>query len=248
MGQPHVLVTGAAGGIGTAIVQRLIAQGANVTATDLAPFGTSDSKFRSVHCCELSLDVTNSEQVARTAEAAWNSDFGPIDALVNAAGAFAGQPGAQTSDTTWQRLFAVNSFGVFAMCRAIGPKMAERGHGSIVTVGSNAGSVPRANMAAYGASKAAASSVTRSFGLELGPHGVRCNVVCPGTTRTPMIEGLDSEAGLIAGDLQAFKAGIPLGRIAEPNDIAEVVVYLITDSARHVTLQEVVVDGGASQR
>lgn len=248
MGQPHVLVTGAAGGIGTAIVQQLLAQGANVTATDLPPFGKQDRKFGSAQCAEVALDVTDSEQVALTAEAAWNSDFGPVDALVNAAGAFAGGPGSHTSDDTWQRLFAVNSFGVFAMCRVFGAKMADRGHGSIVTVGSNAGSLPRANMTAYGASKAAASSVTRSFGLELGPRGVRCNVVCPGTTRTPMIEGLDSEAGLIAGDLQAFKAGIPLGRIAEPNDIAEVVVFLTTDNARHVTLQEVVVDGGASQR
>ena len=248
MRQPHVLVTGAAGGIGTAIVQQLLEQGANVTATDLPPFGTTDSKFGSAHCAELSLDVTDSKQVAHIAEAAWESDFGPVDALVNAAGTFAGRPGAETSDEEWQQLFAVNSFGVFAMCRAIGPKMAERGHGSIVTVGSNAGSLPRANMAAYGASKAAASSVTRSFGLELGPQGVRCNVVCPGTTRTPMIEGLDSEAGLIKGVLKAFKAGIPLGRIAEPNDIAEVVVFLTSDKARHVTLQEVVVDGGASQR
>ncbi|MDN6136507.1 SDR family oxidoreductase [Corynebacterium sp.] len=248
MGQAHVLVTGAAGGIGAAIVQKLLAQGANVTATDLPPFGTSGSNFGSTQCAEHTLDVTDTAQIAELTEMAWKSSFGPVDALVNAAGVFGGAPGVQTSDKELQRLFSINAFGVFAMCRALGSKMAERGHGSIVTVGSNAGSLPRTNMVAYGASKAAASSITRSFGLELGRNGVRCNVVCPGTTRTPMIEGLDSEEGLITGDQSAFKTGIPLGRIAEPNDIAEVVVFLTSTSARHVTLQEVVVDGGASQR
>ena len=97
------------------------------------------------------------------------------------------------------------------MCRAVGPRLAAQGHGSIVTVSSNAAVVPRANMIAYAASKAAASSVTKSFGLELGPQGVRCNVVCPGTTRTTMIDGLDSEEGLIAGDLKSYKARYSAG-------------------------------------
>lgn len=246
MGHSHVLVTGASGGIGTAIVRELLNQGFNVTATDLAPFGQEGTEEQRLR--EVSLDVTNPKHIADTIDSVWNSDFGPLDGLVNVAGVFAGGPGEHTTDEEWNRLLDVNAFGVFAMCRAVGPRLAAQGHGSIVTVSSNAAVVPRANMIAYAASKAAASSVTKSFGLELGPQGVRCNVVCPGTTRTTMIDGLDSEEGLIAGDLKSYKAGIPLGRIADPENIAEVVAFLSSDKARHVTLQEVVVDGGASQR
>ncbi len=153
-----------------------------------------------------------------------------------------------TSAAEWDRLFSVNARGVFLVSREVGARMAERRHGSIVTVASNAGTVPRAGMAAYAASKAAASSITRSLGLELGPFGVRCNVVAPGTTRTPMIAGLGEEEDFIAGFPASFKTGIPLGRIAEPVDIAEVVAFLASDQSRHMTLQELVVDGGASQR
>lgn len=233
----HALVTGAAGGIGGAIVDRLRQDGLLVTAVDLQEGGEA----------VRALDVTDADAVAGTVEDIWQN-VAPVDVLVNTAGFFAAGPVEATTDEQWRRLFDVNAYGVFALCREIGPRMASRGEGAIITVGSNAGSVPRSQMAAYAASKAAASSVTRSLGLELGERGVRCNVVAPGTTRTPMIDGLGPEENIIAGQQDRFKAGIPLGRIADPRDIAEVVAFLASDAARHVTLQEVVVDGGASQR
>lgn len=242
----HVLVTGAAGGIGAAVVDQLLAQGSTVTALDLDYpedlVGDDAGRYYRGR-----LDVTDSDAVVRRVAEVWER-VGPLTALVNAAGVLTAGPGTEASDADWDRQFAVNAFGVFAMCRAVGPRMASRGAGSIVTVGSNAGSVPRSGMVPYAASKAAASSATRSFGLELGPHGVRCNVVCPGTTRTTMIDGLAPEDALVAGTPGDFKSGIPLGRIAEPGDIAAVVAFLTGDGARHMTLQEVVVDGGASQR
>jgi 2,3-dihydro-2,3-dihydroxybenzoate dehydrogenase len=107
-------------------------------------------------------------------------------------------------------------------------------------------------MAAYGASKAASASFTRSLGLELAPHGIRCNVVCPGSTDTEMQRALwaddDGERRTIAGDPATFKAGIPLGRIAQPEDVAEAVRFLVSDRARHITMHDLYVDGGATLR
>ncbi|AHW63140.1 SDR family oxidoreductase [Corynebacterium glyciniphilum] len=245
----HHVVTGAAGGIGSAVVTELLSAGHTVTAADISyPRGISRVERSGPGVLHhVGLDVGDSHQVDSVVRDVWNT-VGAVDSLVNGAGVIAAGPGEDATDEDWERQFSVNAFGVFAMCRALGPRMAANGGGSIVTVGSNAGTVPRSSMTAYAASKAAASSVTRSFGLELGRQHVRCNVVCPGTTRTSMIEGLGSEATLVAGQPELYKSGIPLGRIASPEDIASVVVFLSGDGARHMTLQEVVVDGGASQR
>lgn len=248
---PHVVVTGAGGGIGQAVVDLLLDHGVTVCALDvsfgpgLVEVGTDSGSAGTLY--RLGVDVGDAQAVDAAVAEIWDT-VGPVGGLVNAAGVLTAASGSGTTDDDWERQFRVNAFGVIDMCRALGPRMAEQGTGSVVTVGSNAGSVPRAGMVAYAASKAAASSVTRSFGLELGPHGVRCNVVSPGTTRTPMITGLGAEADLIRGIPADFKSGIPLGRIADAGDIAGVVVFLTSDGARHVTLQEVVVDGGASQR
>jgi 2,3-dihydro-2,3-dihydroxybenzoate dehydrogenase len=128
-----------------------------------------------------------------------------------------------------------------------------RRRGSIVTVSSNAAGVPRAGMAAYGASKAAATMYTKALGLELAEFGIRANVVAPGTTRTPMLAplgaGVDEvAAAAVVGDPLRFKVGIPLGRVAEPDDIASAVAFLASDAARHITLAELYVDGGATLR
>ena len=121
---------------------------------------------------------------------------------------------------------------------------------SLVTVASNAARVPRAEFGAYGASKASAARVTSSFGLQLAAHGIRVNSVCPGTTRTPMVtdawEGEDRSALPVAGNPRTFRLGIPLGRIADPADIAAVNAFLISEAARHITMQEIVADGGAT--
>lgn len=238
---PHALVTGASGAIGQAVTRVLAREGYAVTAADLpATETTRPHRF-------LPLDVTDERSVEAAVAAAWEAS-GPIDVLVNGAGVLASGPALEEKIDVWDRLFSVNARGVFLVSQCVGRRMAERASGSIVTIASNAGTVPRSGMAAYAASKAAASSITRSLGLELARSGVRCNVVAPGTTQSPMIEGLGTEAEFIAGFPDSFKSGIPLGRIAEPDDIAEVVAFVASERARHMTLQEVVVDGGASQR
>ena len=235
------LVTGAAGGIGAAVVRLLTERGLRVVAVDrVVPDGT-DVRVLDVTC--------RSDVEALVADV--EAGVGPIDVLVNAAGLLRSGPALGDADDL-DALVAVNVVGVAHVSRAVARAMVPRGRGVIVTVASNAAGVPRAGMAAYGASKAAATSWTKALGLELAQHGIRCNVVQPGTTRTPMLAGLGDQdavvAAAVAGDPARFKVGIPLGRVAEPEDVAHAIGFLVSDEARHLTMHELYVDGGASLR
>lgn len=253
--EPHeggvTVVTGAGSGIGAAVVAGLLAQGHRVAAIDLDVKRLGD--HASAHGPAISLhvvDVTD-EPAMRGVVTAIEGVHGPVVGLVNAAGVLA--TGSLCDETTTRatlrHALAVNVEGVWSACRAVVPGMIARRRGSIVTVASNAATTPRIGLGAYCASKAAASMLTRCFGLELARHGVRCNVVSPGSTDTPMLQrmlaGGDPE-GLVRGDPSAFRLGIPLGRIASPGDVAEAVLFLLSPRARHVTLQEIVIDGGAT--
>ena len=245
-------VTGAAGGIGSAITQALLEGGTRVVATDIDGGALARLEDRLGPTPDLRcepLDVTDASGVEAVI-AVSEDECGPIDWGVCVAGAIELQPIVDTSLESWNEIFAVNSVGVFLVSRALGARMARRGEGSLVTVASNAGLIPRVHMGAYGASKAAASMLTRTLGLELARSGVRCNVVCAGSTRTAMQARFQGEVGgdepIIEGSLESFRTGIPLGRVAEPEDIADAVLYLLSDRARHITMAELVIDGGAS--
>ncbi|OCI29520.1 SDR family oxidoreductase [Oerskovia enterophila] len=272
-----VLVTGAAGGIGAAVVHAFAAEGYVVVAADLdrptVPAHPAEARHGGTApvpaaapstpgtVVPVRLDVTDEQDVARLVR--WVEDeVGPLEVLVNAAGVL--RPGVVTESSLadWQRMLAVNATGVYLVSREVARCLSSRRRGAIVTVASNAAGVPRVGMAAYAASKAAASSLTRSLGLELAPFGVRCNVVSPGSTRTPMLAALagspgsddvpvldePAEARVVAGAPQDFRLGIPLGRLAEVQDVAAAVVFLASDAARHITVHELVVDGGATLR
>ncbi|MFJ8864665.1 2,3-dihydro-2,3-dihydroxybenzoate dehydrogenase [Streptomyces sp. NPDC102473] len=249
------LVTGAGRGIGEAVVHALAARGARVLATDLtgdgvtALAGTYDGRVTA-----RTLDVTDSTAVEDLVAEA-ESTLGPLDIAVNVAGILRGSPVAGISDEEWAATFAVNTDGVFHVSRSVSRRMTGRGSGSIVTVASNAAGIPRTNMAAYAASKAAAVMFTKCLGLEVASRGVRCNTVSPGSTLTDMQRGMwtagDEEAsarGVIEGDPAAYRTGIPLGRIADPSDIADAVAFLVSDRARHITMHDLYVDGGATLR
>ncbi|MFG2287349.1 2,3-dihydro-2,3-dihydroxybenzoate dehydrogenase [Streptomyces sp. NPDC048595] len=251
------LVTGAGRGIGEAVVDALVARGARVLATDLMPEGAERLAERYAdHVTARPLDVTDATAVeALVAEA--EDALGPLDIAVNVAGILRSSPAVDLADEDWAATFAVNTDGVFHVSRAVARRMAERGSGSIVTVASNAAGVPRAGMSAYAASKAAAVMFTKCLGLEVAARGVRCNTVSPGSTRTEMQRAMwaasgDDEAAavrrVIEGDPAAYRTGIPLGRIADPADIAEAVAFLVSDRARHITLHDLYVDGGATLR
>lgn len=247
------LVTGAGGGIGLSVARALAEAAAAVTVIDCDEAAVRDTteKLQASGADVRGIVVDVSDSAAVTAAVAEiESIAGPVDFLVNVAGVLRLGTVVGFSDEDWRHTFAVNTDGVFYMSRAVASRMAARGSGAIVTVASNAARVPRVHMAAYGASKAASSSFTKSLGLELGQYGVRCNVVDPGSTDTPMLRSMwrdgDGTAAVIAGDPEAFKVGIPLGKVARPADIADAVVFLLSDRASHITMQELCVDGGAA--
>ncbi|AWH25545.1 2,3-dihydro-2,3-dihydroxybenzoate dehydrogenase [Stenotrophomonas sp. YAU14D1_LEIMI4_1] len=240
------LVTGAGGGIGAALVELLAAAGCTVVATDLA---APAAQSRGVHA--FALDVTDSGAVDALVDEV-EARIGPIALVANVAGVLHVGEVVQTTDADWRRVFAVNAEGVFHVSRAVARVMSPRRHGALVTVSSNAAGVPRHGMAAYAASKAAATMFTRCLGLELAPLGIRCNIVAPGSTLTPMQTGMWEDAQgaerVIAGNLDTYKAGIPLRKLATPDNIAHSVMFLLSEQAGHVAMSDLYVDGGATLR
>lgn len=247
------LVTGAAGGIGAAVADRLAQLGAIVAAADIDATGldrmAGELVARGGRVCAYPLDVESTEHVDAVV-ARIEREVGPIAVLVNAAGVL--RTGAVTGlpDVDWDAVFEVNLGGVIRTSRAVARVMTARRSGVLVTIGSNSAGVPRVGMAAYAASKAAAAHFTHCLGLELASAGIRCNVVAPGSTDTRMLRSMwtdgDGAADVIRGSLDAFKVGIPLQRLAEPDDIADAVAFLVSDRARHITMQTLYVDGGAA--
>ncbi|MEU9434858.1 2,3-dihydro-2,3-dihydroxybenzoate dehydrogenase [Streptomyces sp. NPDC048252] len=248
------LVTGAGRGIGAAVAAALVEEGARVLATDLDPDGVRSLAARYPgRVTARALDVTDAAAVEALVDTA-EQESGPLDIVVNVAGILRSSQIVDLTEEDWTATFAVNTSGVFHVSRAAARRMTGRGAGSIVTVASNAAGVPRAGMAAYAASKAAAVMFTKCLGLEVAARGVRCNTVSPGSTLTDMQRALwngDTEAAarrVVEGDLATHRTGIPLGRIAEPADVADAVVFLVSDRARHITMHDLYVDGGATLR
>ncbi|MBC3185003.1 SDR family oxidoreductase [Corynebacterium sp. zg-331] len=266
MSSDLIIVTGAAGGIGAAIAQQCARRpGVALVLTDReeAPLRrvaqeVASAAAQGVRVDARPCDLSSEEEVTALVEEAV-VQHGGLRYLLHAAGVFVDRPVVDTSAAEFSRMMNVNAHGTFYLLRAAARAMTvgsclpqdapDRG---IVVVASNAAGVPRMGMGAYAASKAAASALTRCLGLELATHAIRCNVVCPGSTDTAMQRdfwGSDPEAGRrrsLEGDLGAHRLGIPLGRIATPEDVARTVDFLASEGARHVTLQELYVDGGAT--
>ncbi|EKK4081193.1 2,3-dihydro-2,3-dihydroxybenzoate dehydrogenase EntA [Cronobacter dublinensis] len=238
-----VWVTGAGKGIGYATARAFAQAGATVTGFDLA-FPHADYPF----ACET-LDVADAAGVAAVCQRLLRDDA-RLDVLVNAAGILRmGATDALALDD-WQQTFAVNVGGAFNFFQQTMATFRAQKRGAIVTVASDAAHTPRIGMSAYGASKAALKSLALTVGLELASCGVRCNLVSPGSTDTDMQRTLwhsdDAEQQRIRGFAEQFKLGIPLGKIAQPQEVANTILFLASDLASHITLQDLVIDGGST--
>jgi NAD(P)-dependent dehydrogenase (short-subunit alcohol dehydrogenase family) len=231
----RVLVTGAAGGIGEACAQRLAAEGASVAVTDLEE---PDSGGAAV---ALAADVTVPADAERlVAEAA--DALGGLDALLLAAGIHWTGPTHEMSPGAFAKVMEVSVNGTFLCCRAALPRFVEQGSGRIVTLGSTASLRGAPGLAAYSAAKGAVLNLTKSIAAEYARAGVRANCLCPGSTDTPLLRRLMAERD----NADAFRDRHPIGRFAEPAEIAATAAFLLSDEASFFVGSTVVVDGGFS--
>lgn len=238
----RVWVSGAGQGIGYCAATTFVALGADVVGLDKA-FPETSYPFRTIV-----VDVAEHKEVERACARLFEQSD-RLDVLVNAAGILRLGATEEVSLEDWRASFDVNVSGAFHLFRNAIARFKRQRFGAVVTVGSNAAHVPRMSMAAYCASKAALASLTHCVALELAPYGVRCNLVSPGSTDTPMQRSMwrtpDAEQRVIAGFPEDFKLGVPLGKIATPQEIANVIAFLASDLASHIVMQDIVVDGGA---
>ncbi|OXX89470.1 2,3-dihydroxybenzoate-2,3-dehydrogenase [Salmonella enterica subsp. enterica serovar Newport str. CVM79_1357] len=238
-----VWVTGAGKGIGYATALAFVDAGARVIGFD-REFTQESYPFAT----EV-MDVADAAQVAQVCQRVLQKTP-RLDVLVNAAGILRIGATDALSVDDWQQTFAVNVGGAFNLFSQTMAQFRRQQGGAIVTVASDAAHTPRIGMSAYGASKAALKSLALTVGLELAGCGVRCNVVSPGSTDTDMQRTLwvseDAEQQRIRGFGEQFKLGIPLGKIARPQEIANTILFLASDLASHITLQDIVVDGGST--
>ncbi|MEZ3500167.1 2,3-dihydro-2,3-dihydroxybenzoate dehydrogenase [Pantoea sp. KPR_PJ] len=238
-----VWVTGAGQGIGYHTALAFHAAGAQVEGFDRR-FHDGDYPF----ACHT-LDVADPEQVKTVCQTLLAAQP-RLDVLVNAAGILRTGATDEIAFADFQACLAVNVGGAFNMFQQTLPVFRQQRAGAIVTIASNSAHAPRIGMSAYGASKAALRSLCLTVGLEMAPFGVRCNIVSPGSTDTEMQRSLwhtpTAEQEMIDGFPDQYKLGIPLRKIATPQEIAHNVLFLASDLASHVVLQDIVVDGGAT--
>jgi len=241
-----VLITGATSGMGAAAAELAAARGAAVML-----FGRDRERADLVRAAIVANggaartfigDVADPLS-ARSAVEAVCAVFGRIDGLVNAAGIIYRGNAGQTSDEDWARVMRINVDGTFYTSRAAVQHM--RSGGSIVNFGSTVGSVGAPGLTAYCVSKGAVAQLTRAMALDHAREGIRVNAVCPGAVDTPMLLSGHERAGKSAADVHASNlAEIPQGRIPTASEVAELVVFLLSDASAHMTGANIPIDGG----
>jgi NAD(P)-dependent dehydrogenase (short-subunit alcohol dehydrogenase family) len=251
-----VAITGGGSGIGLATAERIVERGGSVVLIDVNAAAARDAAASldasGKRAVGVGADVTDASAIGAALDTAVQR-YGRLDGLVTCAGIR--QPSARIADMSydvWERILRVDLGGTFLTCQAAARIMGKAGGGAIVNVSSLSGHSPRLGQAAYCAAKAGVISLTKVLALELAEAKVRVNVVCPGTAITPFNsealkrEGEQGVQARIEGDTKQYRPGIPLRRLADAADVAEPIVFLLSDGARHITGTELFIDGGES--
>jgi len=244
-----VVVTGAAAGIGRATVERFVSEGASAACLDIDDAGNEQTaamaggETLAIHCDVRSLGEQRAafDQIMEL--------FGRVDVLVANAGVYAGGPLPEIPSDRWSDLVAVNLTGVLLSNQLAAPIMTTQRSGAIINVSSMAAKTSWPYSAEYSATKTGVIGITRSAAMELGPHGITVNAICPGNTRTAMVERVAGEIGNTLGmtgeEWLTMRANdTALRRLAEPWELAGVIAFLASDDARYLTGQAIEVDGG----
>jgi meso-butanediol dehydrogenase/(S,S)-butanediol dehydrogenase/diacetyl reductase len=234
------LVTGGASGIGAAVVQYLAQHGGRAVIADINDeAGTALAENYPEQLRYLHTDVTQLAHVEAACALAEN-DFGGLDGAVNSAGIGSLGNVTELPLAEWHKVIDIDLHGVFHACRATIPRLRKRGGGSIVNIASLSGVRADHGFAAYNAAKAAVINLTRTIGLDHAHENIRATAVCPGYIATP----LTAPAGSIKAVQEEWLARIPLHRAGTPEEIALLVVFLLSPAASYITGTEIVIDGG----
>jgi 3-oxoacyl-[acyl-carrier protein] reductase len=236
-----VIVTGAARGIGRASALRFAQEGAHLALCDLNAEGVEETaalvRQHNVRAFTDRVDVSSREEVEAFVSASL-TQFGTIDVLMNNAGIFFNAPFESMTDEQFDRMMTINVKSVFMMSQAvIRHWLAEQRAGSIVNLASISASVAFVNSSAYCMAKAAVASLTRCIALEYGPRGIRANAMAPGIIDTAMLPSAEDSANWAQNKL-------PLRRLGQPEEVADVALFLASDESRYVTGDMIYVDGG----
>ena len=233
------LVTGGAQGIGRAVAAALVAEGAQVTVFDFDA-ETAQRTAAELGCVAVAGDVALRDDVRRAVETCVER-HGGLDVVSANAGVAVVEPFLETDDATWERILAVNLHGAFRTIQESARAMRDHGGAIVVTTSTNA-FWPETGTSAYTASKHGLLGLVRNAAIDLGHHGIRVNAVAPGIVRTRLATFLTEDP--VEGP--KYLENVPLGRFADPEDIAKAIIFLASDDAAYITGEQLVVDGGVS--
>ncbi len=241
------LVTGGGRGIGRAIALGLAEEGAQVAVADIlkdnAESVRREIETLGVEGLGLAVDLTRRAEVTSAVEGIL-AQWGHIDILVNNAGWDKLEPFLESEEETWDRIIGINFKAILYVCKAVLPHMVAGGAGKVISIASDAGRVGSMGEAVYAGTKGAIIAFSKTLAREMARHRITVNVVCPGLTETPLLQGIRQQSPKSERVIDAVTRAIPLGRVGQPEDVAGAVVYLASPAADYVTGQTLSVSGG----